>query len=246
MNRSHIIVCAVVALSACSPREVAGPRTAAVPERPMYPVSPSYELPKPSATPPDVEGAVAAEAEALRQVEAHVSAEAWSHLLTLLNTPSSMIAATQDPRLSELLAKYYEARFRANQERYRQQWFVDTSHLDAINVVVALGQPKDSASAELWWRPSGHPAAIVVLRSDATPELLGDALQALDESRARDDKRLGELRTSFFLERGVPIDHARRAQLAQLLDELRSAETRVIKGMGTLRAIDVRSPLGAR
>jgi hypothetical protein len=247
MNRSRILVCAVLALCACSPRDMAGPRTALAPERPMYRVSPTYEPPKPSTRPPDVEGAAAAEAEALRRIEAHVSAETWSHLLTILNTPGSMIVATQDPRLSDLLTKYYEAHFRANDERYRQQWFVDTSHLDTIQVVVALGEPRDRALAELLWRPTDYPPPVILLRSDANPEVLRDALQSLDEWRARNDhRRLGEFRASVFLESGVQLDAARRAQLAQLLEKLRSAETREIKGMGTLRAIDVRSPLGAR
>jgi len=217
-----------------------------MPERPMYSVSPVPEAPVPPHTPPDVDGAVAAEAEALKQVKAYARAESWLPLLELLQRPNSMIGATSDGRLSELITKYYQAHYHLLSERQRQETFVDTSHLLPIRVVVALGEPKDRAIAEVRpWSRRDNTSPVIVVRPVATPEVLGAALEMLDELRARHTEADG-FSGSLFDATSTKIDAAQRAQLVALLEQLQNAELRDIKGMGRIRAVDMWSPLGAR
>jgi len=240
-------LCAAVVLAACSQRDAMTPRTPIAPKSDgaMFPVSPAH-VAFDSAPDPDVDAAVdasvGAEAAALKRIEAIFPADDWPRLRAkLVNREPNRIAiikATGNPQLSELIARYYEARYRSGHERSRQRAVHAARARGAIIVVVALGEPSGGAVAEVHRRPANNPSEVIVLGPGARPEVLGAALETLELSRARFGDDL-EQRLIVSNARTADTDSSRLAHLTRLMEQLRSAQPRHIEGVGTMKAINL-------
>jgi hypothetical protein len=222
------------------------------PKNAAFAVSPKPLEVRPSAHAPDVPAAVAEEAEALKRIQQHVDPRAWSWWLERLQRPpqqeqadfavSRTISATADAQLSELIARYYEARARTDNEDRRQRAVDAAKRRGPISVVVTLGEPSSGAIAEVIRHPVGDPSDIIVLSIDAPPDVLGAALGVLARSRTRDGDWMAQ-RLVITEAHSNQVDAARQALLEKTIEALRNAEPRLVQGMGTVKAVTIRSDL---
>ena len=188
---------------------------------------------------PDVPAAEAAEATILEQITRIFPPEAHDEVVAKLQRANEKIVSTANPRLSELLAQYYDARAHTSMERSRQR-SVDMAHSrPRIPVVIALGALQPSERAVVLRRRLSTPPDVIILGQGADVDALAGAFSAMNDSRRlHGDDFTNALRivvTGGHLTNAAPKDIV---GLQQLLTSLHAASERNIDGLGTVKAID--------
>jgi hypothetical protein len=204
---------------------------------------------------PDIEQAEAAEAAALREIEAHLSPESRHIVLDLLAGKPLRSAAPAAPGSDQghyisgvrgstpqwigRYERFYAARAHRAAEVRRAASIARARERNGIGIVVALGAPTPGTQAMILRRQATLPFEVIVLDARSSGVTLGGALAALNQTRAEyGDDLEDDLIIGLREAHATKLDAAFGRRLDALISRLRTAEFRDIPDIGHVRAVD--------
>jgi hypothetical protein len=189
-----------------------------------------------------VPAAEAAEATLLEQITRIFPPEAHDEVVAKLQRPNEKIVSTPNPKLSELLSQYYEARSRTIAERSRHLSVRAAYNRPRIPVVIALSALQPGEKAVVIRQRLNSPFDVILLSPDAGVDALAGGFAALNKSRSiHGDEFENAQRIAIQDVHLTKADPKYVGRLQQLINSAHAAPERNIEGVGVMRTIDSRS-----